>query len=106
MTRAIAATKVTALVGFLTLLGSSYVLRSEVIALSTLHLQADAVRARNSVEQNRESHADRVAVFELEQSHYGVQLQHYRDMLALFEADYPAYVQRLEDEFRPPELPG
>ncbi|MCB9796397.1 MAG: hypothetical protein H6741_27185 [Alphaproteobacteria bacterium] len=105
MERLLNLARLSSLLGILTLLVSSYVLRSEVITLSAMHLDADAVRARGNLDAHEESYADRVAVFEMQQAHYEVQLQHYRDMLALYESDYDAYVLRLEDAFVPPPMP-
>ncbi len=37
---------------------------------------------------------------------YELQQEHYEEMLALYRTDYDAYVQRLKDEYRPPNLPN
>ncbi|MCB9760046.1 MAG: hypothetical protein H6739_09455 [Alphaproteobacteria bacterium] len=97
--------RLVAMAGLLTLLMSSYVLRSEVIDLSAMHLDADAAKARNDLDRHQESYADRVAEFAMEQEDYTIRLQHYRDMLELYRTDYDAYVQRLDDAFRPPSPP-
>jgi hypothetical protein len=37
--------------------------------------------------------------------HYELERAHYNQMLELYHTDYDAYVQRLEDKYKPPHLP-
>jgi hypothetical protein len=76
-----------------------------VLALSQIRFSADEVRANYELQQMEESYPDMVAQHEAAMQQYDLQLEHYREMLALYRTDYDAYVQRLEDEFQPPQMP-
>jgi hypothetical protein len=97
--------KLASIVGFLTLVASTYYLRGEVLALSQIRFSADEVRANYELDQLRESFPDMVEQHEAAMVQYDLQMEHYREMLALYRSDYDAYVQRIADEFQPPQMP-
>lgn len=97
--------KIASIVGFLTLVASTYYLRGEVLALSQIRFSADEVRANYELQQMEESFPDMVAQHEAAMQQYEVQQEHYREMLELYRTDYDTYVQRLADEFQPPQMP-
>ncbi len=97
--------KIASIIGFLTLVASTYYLRGEVLALSQIRFSADEVRANYDLQQMEESFPDLVEQHEAAIEQYDLQLEHYREMLALYRSDYDAYVQRLEDEYLPPQMP-
>jgi len=97
--------KVASIVGFLTLIVSTYFLRSEVLALSHIRFTADEVRAAQQLKQAEESFPDRVEQYAAALKQYELEQQHYREMLTLYNEDYDAYVQRIEDKYEPPRLP-
>ncbi len=97
--------KFVSIIGFLVLVASSYYLRGEVLALSQIRFSADEVRATNQLQQMEESYPDMVEQHAAALQQYELQMEHYREMLALYRSDYDAYVQRIEDEYRPPQMP-
>lgn len=99
------AAKFASIVGFLTLVASTYYLRGEVLALSQIRFSADEVRAEFQLQQRRESAPDMEEQYDLSLEQYELQREHYREMLDLYREDYDAYVQRLADEYVPPQMP-
>ena len=101
----IAVAKVLAIVGFLVLLGTSYFLRGEVLALNRIRFSADEAKAEHEMKQLAKSYPDRLREHEVAQKNYELQLAHYREMLKLYQTNYDEYVRRLEDKFTPPQMP-
>ena len=98
--------KLCSVAGFLVLLSSTYYLRSEAVRLNEIRFRADDTVARYNLEQHTANHDQRVAEYAAHQKHFEIQQEYYREMLELFENDYDAYVQRLKDKYRPPNLPN
>ena len=103
--RRIAVAKSVAILGFLTLLSTTYYLRGEVLALNRIRFSADDARAEHELERMRASFPERVERHRVELKNYDLQLEHYKEMLALYESDYEKYVERIEAKYRPPRLP-
>ena len=97
--------KVASIIGFLTLVASTYYLRGEVLALSQIRFSADEVRAQYQLDEMKASFPDMEEQHEAALEQYELQMEHYREMLDLYRADYDAYVQRIGDEYQPPQMP-
>ena len=97
--------KIATLLGFLTLVFATYYIRSEVLALSDLKFSADQVRAEYERKQYRESFPQREAEYKAAVKQYELRKEHYEEMLELYRTDYDGYVQRIEDKYRPPNVP-
>ncbi len=122
--RLIAAAKMVAILGFMVLLSSTYYLRSEVLTLNRIGFSADQARSEYEMERAKEDYPyeqERYQVasenyqkqldemdrrYEADKKNYELRQRHYEEMLNLYETDYAAYVQRLKDEYEPPELPA
>lgn len=98
--------KLAAVAGFLVLLASSYYLRWEVLTLNRIRFAADETRSRYEIEAVNDSFPEQLALYDVAVKNYELQKQHYNEMLELYQTDYDAYVQRLKDEYQPPQLPS
>jgi hypothetical protein len=121
--RLIPLAKVLSILGFLVLLSSTYYLRSEVLDLNRIGFSADQARSEYELAQLKENYPyeqERYKVaqenyqkqldelerrYEADQQNYELRRRHYEEMLGLYQTDYDGYVQRLKDEYQPPELP-
>ena len=97
--------KYLAIASFLVLLFVTYFLRSEVLALNTIRFQSENIRSDESVRELKESQPMRMAEYELSLKEYGIQKQHYEEMMELYRTDYDEYVKRTKDKYSPPALP-
>jgi len=122
--RLIVPAKLLSILGFVALLCSTYFLRSEVLKLNRIGFSADQTRAEHELEQvernypyeqeryevARANHQKQLEAlerrYEADKKNYELKRRHYDEMLALYETDYEAYVRRLRDEYKPPELPA
>jgi len=105
-TRSIAWAKTIALVGFLTLLCTTYWLRHEVLRLSEIGFSADETRATYETEQLRKAFPEEQERHKVALKNHELQKKHYEEMLALYQTDYESYARRLKDEYRPPQMPA
>jgi hypothetical protein len=103
--RCLATAKVVAILGFLVLLTSTYYLRSEVLSLNAISFSADEARAEFQLEQLKRDFPHEQERHKVALKNYELQVAHYEKMLDLYETDYEAYAKRLEDHYRPPQLP-
>jgi hypothetical protein len=90
---------------FIVTLLTTYFLRSEILELSRIRFSADNAQAEDHLREIKDSYPLRVAEHEVALKQYELQMGHYQEMLTLYRTDYDAYVRRLKDEYRPPELP-
>lgn len=97
--------KIAAIGGFLALIYGTYALRSEVLVLSEIRFSSDDVRARNNLADLEESFPIRVTEYDTNLKQYELQMDHYREMLELYETNYDEYVKRIEDKYQVPSLP-
>lgn len=97
--------KLVAILSFMTTLFGTYHLRSQVLNLNKIRFQADNARADHEIQQIKESYPDRVSEHDIAMKNYELQQEHYQEMLELYRTDYDAYVKRLEDQYKPPQLP-
>ena len=98
--------KAIALIGFLALLCSTYYLRSEVLTLNRIGFSAEQLRAEYELERLKENYPHEVERYDVAKKNYELQVKHYEEMLSLYQTDYNAYVKRIEDEYKPPQLPN
>ena len=103
--KSVRAAKLAALLGFLALVVCTYYIRGEVLALSHIKFSADQYRAEYQLRQLEESYPDRLEQHAAALKQYELDQAHYREMLDLYQTDYDAYVQRIEDKYQPPRLP-
>jgi hypothetical protein len=122
--RLIPLAKVLSILGFLVLLTSTYYLRSEVLKLNRIGFSADQARAEYELAQLKENYPyeqERYKIaqdnyerdleeldrrYEADVKNYELRRRHYEEMLGLYQTDYEAYVKRLKDQYKPPELPA
>ncbi len=104
--KSIVIAKVLVLLGFLTLILTTYYLRGEVLTLSHIKFSADEVRSANSLKQLRDSYPSRVKSHEAAMKQYELRMKHYQKMLNLYQNDYDEYVKRIEDRYDLPPLPS
>ena len=97
--------KLVAIVSFLALLSTTYYLRTEVLTLNEIGFSADEARANYEMQQIEKDHPREVERHKVAVKNYGLQMEHYQEMLDLYESDYEAYAKRLKDEYEPPQLP-
>ena len=103
--RTVRLAKAATLLGFLTLVFSTYFIRSEVLALSDLRFSADEVKAAYDRQRAEETYPQRQAEYAAALKQHELRTAHYEEMLEMYRTDYDAYVQRLEDKYRPPSPP-
>ena len=104
-TRRIGTAKVVSLVGFLVLLSSTYYLRSEVLTLNKIRFSSDETRAEYDLAQVKKDFPHEKERYEASVKNYELQMKHYQEMLDLYTTDYDAYVKRIKDKYKPPQLP-
>lgn len=104
--RSIQLIKIVAVLGFLALLSSTYYLRSEVLTLNKIGFSADQARAEYELEQLKKDYPHERERYAVAQKNHQLRMRHYQEMLDLYRTDYQAYVQRLKDEYKPPQLPA
>lgn len=105
-TRCTGLAKVIAISGFLVLLTTTYYLRTEVLTLNKIRFSADETRAEYEIDQLQKDYPDAVHRHEVALKNFDLQMEHYQEMLSLYQTDYDAYVQRIKDEYVPPRLPN
>lgn len=102
----LATAKVVSLAGFLVLLSTTYYLRTEVLKLNEIGFSADQARAEFDQERLKADFPHEQERYDVAKQNYKLQTEHYRQMLDLYKKDYKAYVQRLKDEYQPPQMPN
>jgi hypothetical protein len=105
MKRSLIAVKFIAIAAFMVTLSTMYFVRSEVLDLSKIRYSSENVRADEQLRNLQESHPVRMMEYELQMKHYDLQMKHYHEMLELYRSDYDEYVKRIQDRYRPPQLP-
>jgi len=103
--KSIGLAKVIAITGFLVLLTTTYYLRTEVLTLNKIRFSADETRAEYEIEELEKNYPDEVERHKVALKNFDLQMKHYQEMLELYQTDYDAYVQRIKDEYVPPQLP-
>ncbi|NLS96101.1 MAG: hypothetical protein GXX96_28515 [Planctomycetaceae bacterium] len=103
--RCIGLAKITACLGFLVLLSTTYWLRTEVLALNELRFSADETRAQHELTAYEDAFPHEEERYQVELKNYELEIEHFKTMFALYESDYEEYARRLEDKFEPPQMP-
>ncbi|MHC4178610.1 MAG: hypothetical protein ACYSWU_13950 [Planctomycetota bacterium] len=103
--RSLALAKVTAMLGFLVLLSSTYYLRSEVLTLNRINFSADETRAKYELDQLDKDFPHEKERHQVALKNHELQMEHYEEMLELYQSDYDEYARRLKDKYKPPQLP-
>jgi len=101
----IAIVKGVTIVAFMVTLSTTYYLRSEVLELNRIRFSSDNLRAEEKLQEMKRSYPTRMKEYEVRVKNYELQREHFQEMLELYESDYDAYVKRLKDNYRPPQLP-
>ena len=94
--------KALSILGFLCLLSSTYLLRSEVLKLNEIRFSSESLKSR----ELKENHPLRVQEYEVEKKNHEHRMKHYQEMLDLYQSDYDEYVRRIKDKYNPPYLPS
>jgi len=105
MNKATSLIKLVTIAAFMVTLWATYHLRSEVLALSKVRFSSENLRAEDNLREMKESYPVRVAEYEIQLKNHELEMAHYQEMLTLYRTDYNAYVTRLKDGYRPPQLP-
>ena len=93
------------IISFLTLLFSTYYLRSQVLKLNSIRMDSQNLMTDQERRDIEESSPVRKKEYEAKLGQYQIQKKHYEEMLDLYKSDYEEYVKRLKDEFAPPIMP-
>lgn len=105
MNRVMNVVKGITIVAFMVTLYGTYHIRSEVLQLNRIRSSYENVRAEQGMRENRESYPSRIEEYEVQKKNYDLEKEHYGEMLKLYRTDYDAYVARVKDRYRPPQLP-
>ena len=105
MSKLLSVVKVVTIVAFMVTLSATYFLRGEVLKLNRIRFSSENVRAEENLRELKESYPMRVEEYAVQTKNYELQMEHYQEMLTLYRTDYDAYVQRIKDEYDPPQLP-
>ncbi len=105
MNKALALIKIVTVAAFMVTLWTTYHLRSEVLTLSRVRFSSESLRAEDALREMKASYPVRVAEYEIQMKNHELEMAHYQEMLALYHTNYHAYVTRLKDGYRPPQLP-
>jgi len=105
MKTTLAIVKGVTIAAFMVTLSTTYYLRSEVLELNRIRFSSENVQAEERLREMKESYPSRVAEYEVQMKNYELQREHFQEMLDLYQSDYNAYVKRLKDGYRPPQLP-
>jgi hypothetical protein len=97
--------KILSILGFLSLLCSTYLLRSEVLKLNEIRFSSESIKSDESLKEMKASYPVRIQEFKVRAENYELQVEHYEEMLELYRTDYDEYVKRLKDKYDPPGLP-
>jgi len=106
MHKALPAVKCATIGAFMVTLCATYFLRGEVLTLNKIRFSSENVRAEENLREMKESYPLRMAEYEVQMKNYELQMEHYQEMLDLYRSDYDAYVRRLDDGYRPPQIPS
>ena len=98
--------KTFSIIGFLCLLASTYLLRSEVLELNEIRFSSESLKSDEDMRQLKENHPLRLQEYEVKKKNHELQMAHYREMLDLYQTDYDEYVRRIKDKYNPPHLPS
>ena len=104
--RCIALVKIVTCLGFLVLLSTTYLLRTEILALNELRFSADETRAESDLRDYEEAYPHEQELYQVQLKNYELEKQHFEEMFELYQSDYEEYAKRLEDEYTPPRMPG
>ena len=98
--------KALSILGFLCLLSSTYLLRSEVLELNEIRFSSESLKSDEAMRELKENHPLRVQQYEVEKKNHDLRMEHYQEMLDLYQSDYDEYVRRIKDKYNPPYLPS
>ena len=93
------------ILGFLCLLSSTYLLRSEVLELNEIRFSSESLKSDEAMRELKENHPLRVQEYEVQKKNHDLNMEHYQEMLDLYQSDYDEYVRRIKDKYNPPHLP-
>ena len=105
MKKNITIAKFITIISFLSLLFSTYYLRSQVLKLNTIRMSSQNVMIDQERKDLEESSPVRKKEYEANLGQYQIQRKHYEEMLDLYKSDYEEYVKRIKDKFAPPMMP-
>ena len=103
--RCIGLAKIVACLGFLVLLSTTYLLRTEVLALSELRFSADETRAQHDLTTYEEAFPQEEERYQVELKNYELATEHFKEMFTLYQSNYEEYAKRLEEKYEPPQMP-
>ena len=94
------------ILGFLCLLSSTYLLRSEVLELNEIRFSSESLKSDEAMRELKENHPLRVQEYEVQKKNHDLKMEHYQEMLDLYQTDYDEYARRIKDKYNPPLLPS
>ncbi len=94
------------ILGFLCLLCSTYLIRSEVLELNEIRFSSESLKSDEAMRELKENHPLRVQEYEVQKKNHDLKMEHYQEMLDLYQSDYDEYVRRIKDKYNPPHLPS
>ncbi len=94
------------ILGFLCLLCSTYLIRSEVLELNDIRFSSESLKSDEAMRELKENHPLRVQEYEVQKKNHDLKMEHYQEMLDLYQSDYDEYVRRIKDKYNPPHLPS
>ena len=80
--------KTFSIIGFLCLLASTYLLRSEVLELNEIRFSSESLKSDEDMRQLKENHPLRLREYEVKKNNHELQMAHYREMLDLYQTEY------------------
>jgi hypothetical protein len=104
--RCITLAKLVACLGFLVLLSTTYLLRTEILALNELRFSADETRAQSDLKDHEAAYPHEQELYQVELKNYELEKEHFEQMFELYQSNYEEYAKRLEDEYAPPRMPS
>jgi hypothetical protein len=103
--RGVGIAKLSALLGFLALLSTSYYLRAEVLELNRIRFSADEARAGYELKRLQETYPERVERHQVELKNYELQKEHYEKLSELYRKDLVKYLETAKNQPQPPQVP-
>lgn len=103
--RSVGIAKLSALLGFLVLLSTSYYLRTEVLELNRIRFSADEARAEYELKRLQETYPERTERHQVELKNYELQMEHYEKLSELYRKDLVKYLETVKDQPQPPQVP-
>ena len=97
--------KLVAMLAFLVLLSTVYMLRGKALTLARIGFSADKAKADLDEQRVQETFAERTKRHEVAMKNYELQLEHYEKMLEFYSTDYDAYMKLVQEKGAPPQPP-